>query len=201
MAVADDEQRDPRVERTRRRALEAVIELLAGEGLDAVTHTRVAEVAGVGRATVYRHWPDAGALLVEALLDTHRVTDALRHEDLQSLDLPDAVGALARRVGQVLRDDPLAPVMLSLVERAQHDATYASIRDQITAFQAQPLERLLAVAVERGVLPDDLDVAHAKAMLVGPLFFAALLLGDPLDEDQVEAHVAAWLRAVRYRAP
>jgi AcrR family transcriptional regulator len=51
---------DPRVVRTRLAVLEAATMLLRTEGPGAVTHARVAEAAGVGRATIYRHWPDQG---------------------------------------------------------------------------------------------------------------------------------------------
>ncbi len=45
---------DPRVVRTRQRALDAGARLLLETGIDAVTHAQVAEVAGVGRRTLYR---------------------------------------------------------------------------------------------------------------------------------------------------
>ena len=48
---------DPRQARSRKAMLDAARELLAREGPAAVTHQRVARQAGVGRATVYRHWP------------------------------------------------------------------------------------------------------------------------------------------------
>lgn len=54
--------------RTHRRAvrdaaLDAVASLVAEEGLSSVTMSRVAEVTGIGRATLYKYFPDAEALL------------------------------------------------------------------------------------------------------------------------------------------
>ena len=60
---------DPRAVRSREAMLAAARRLLAEEGLDAVTHQRVAQEAGVGRATVYRHWPRTDQLLLDAMLD------------------------------------------------------------------------------------------------------------------------------------
>ena len=42
------------------------IDVLTDEGLDAVTHHRLAEVAGYSRATIYKHWPTRNALFVDA---------------------------------------------------------------------------------------------------------------------------------------
>ena len=58
---------DARVVRTRTLVRGAVRELFALEGPGALTHQRVAERAGVSRATVYRHWPQPIDLVLEAL--------------------------------------------------------------------------------------------------------------------------------------
>src|SRR5580704_9810498 len=58
---------DPRADRSRRRALEAAQQILMTEGWEAVTHLRVAELSGLGRATVYRHWPSTSDLLRDTL--------------------------------------------------------------------------------------------------------------------------------------
>src|ERR1700759_100587 len=57
---------DPRVVRTRNDILRGAIDVLTGEGLDAVTHHRLAEVTGYSRATIYKHWPTRNALFVDA---------------------------------------------------------------------------------------------------------------------------------------
>src|ERR1700710_352929 len=72
MSGGDDGRVDPRVDRTRVAALRAVRELLIDEGWEAITQHRVAERSGVGRTTVYRHWPDRVAMVREAFeLELH----------------------------------------------------------------------------------------------------------------------------------
>jgi len=51
---------------TRAAILDAARQVLFDEGWEALSHQRVAEVAGVGRATVYRHWPQRLQLLQDA---------------------------------------------------------------------------------------------------------------------------------------
>jgi AcrR family transcriptional regulator len=53
--------------RTRALVQDAVRDLFEREGAGGLTHQRVAERAGVSRATVYRHWPQPLDLVVEAL--------------------------------------------------------------------------------------------------------------------------------------
>ncbi|MFF0390746.1 TetR/AcrR family transcriptional regulator [Kitasatospora sp. NPDC004615] len=58
---------DPRVQRTRARLREAILELVAEQDLDAITISAVANRAGINRATVYQHYPDVHALVVDAM--------------------------------------------------------------------------------------------------------------------------------------
>src|SRR5262245_19919967 len=57
---------DPRVERSRRVILEAVLEELGEVGYGPMTIERVAARAGVGKSTVYRHWPGKLELVEDA---------------------------------------------------------------------------------------------------------------------------------------
>lgn len=191
-----DHELDPRVARTREVVLAAVAELMQSEGLDAVTHSRVAEASGVGRATLYRHWPDVGELLVDAV--RARTSSASVLPDVEGVSLPDAAHRLTELLTDAMAQDRMFPVMLGLMERAEHDEIYAVARERITALQSAPLDRILARESEAGRLPDHLDLTHAKALLIGPLFFARII-GEPLQgEADVHAHVAAWLRAIEW---
>src|SRR5256885_1383400 len=58
--------RDPRIERSRRVILEAALEELGQAGYGALTIESVAARAGVGKSTIYRHWPGKLALVEDA---------------------------------------------------------------------------------------------------------------------------------------
>src|SRR4051794_40927271 len=69
-------QQNPRAGRGRRpaaevrtAALEAAADLLFGEGISAVTHERVASLAGVSKTTLYKWWPSPGALASDAYFE------------------------------------------------------------------------------------------------------------------------------------
>src|SRR5262249_59666438 len=58
---------DPRIERSRKTILQAVLDELSESGYGALTIESVARRAGVGKATIYRHWPDKIPLIADAV--------------------------------------------------------------------------------------------------------------------------------------
>jgi AcrR family transcriptional regulator len=180
---------DPRIERTRTRALEAARRLLVEEGVDAVTHLRVAEAGGGGRRTLYRHWPDATALLRDTL--THgEVPHAPVTGDLRA-DLVAHLDALRR----ALVEGHLGFVISLLGERSRTDATFELLRDELTEAGCEPLRRMLRAAVRSGTLPSDLDVPAAMAALEGPVFYRCMVRRERFGTKDVDRVVDAVLSA------
>ena len=62
-----DTSLDPRIERSRRVILEAALDELGAVGYGALTIEGVAARAGVGKSTIYRHWPGKLPLVEDAL--------------------------------------------------------------------------------------------------------------------------------------
>ena len=56
----------PRSEQARLAILRSTLKLLADKGFSELTIESVADHAGVGKATVYRWWPDKAALIADA---------------------------------------------------------------------------------------------------------------------------------------
>src|SRR3954453_2356232 len=71
-AVPDQDRKGPgrpRSARVDEAIVEAVFELLSsGQSADAISIEAVAAKAGVGKATIYRRWPNKEALLIDAVL-------------------------------------------------------------------------------------------------------------------------------------
>src|ERR1700724_693047 len=62
---------DPRVERSRQVILQAALDELGEAGYGAFTIESVDSRAGVGKSTIYRHWPDKLALIADVFETFH----------------------------------------------------------------------------------------------------------------------------------
>lgn len=167
---------DPRVERSRRVILEAVLDELGDVGYGALTIEGVAARAGVGKSTIYRHWGGKLAL----------VEDAFR-----TLKAPVRVpeeGTLRERVTEVLgqvacmvEESTYSACMPALIEAAEHDPQVRDLHRRFSAERRAVVVDLLADAVENGELPPDTDPGLLGDALVGPILLRRLMLFEPLD--------------------
>jgi AcrR family transcriptional regulator len=170
----------PQAIRAREAILNAVIELIAVEGVAAVTHQRAADQAGVGRATVYRHWPQLGDLL----------NDALSRTTLDFLEpapgtLQERIEAELRRVAGDLNTAPVTALLAAVLDRAQFDEDARSLRDRLVA----AIHRNITDAVRQAVASGELHAAPATEdlfdQLLGPLFARRLVTGKPITDDLI----------------
>lgn len=58
----------PRSEKTKHAILSAAYELLLENSFGAVTVEKIAERAGVSKATIYKWWPNKAAVVMDAFL-------------------------------------------------------------------------------------------------------------------------------------
>lgn len=162
---------DPRVVRTVDAVLTAARGLMVEAGLEAITHQKVAQRAGVGRRTVYRHWPTRSELLHDALsgasFPTYEPTGDLAADVRTHLD----------QLRDALVHGPLAFVVLALGERSTIDPEFAALRARLVDAGCEPLRRVLGEAAQRGDLPGA-DVEQLVAELEGPLFYLVCVRGE-----------------------
>lgn len=174
--------------RTRQAVREAVRSLVQRAGFEAVSHQRVAEEAGVGRATVYRHWPDRTDLLLEVVAEAESSRDWTSSGDLAT-DLNDGLARLRRQLAS-----PLVPELVALIGRAEWDPDLRETKLQLLASGTSGLRRALEAGIERGELPGSLDVDATIARLAGPLLYRRILAHAAIRDDFVSTIVAGFLR-------
>ncbi|HYO02881.1 MAG TPA: TetR/AcrR family transcriptional regulator [Mycobacterium sp.] len=174
---AGDTGEDARVSRTRGDIARAALEVLTGEGSEAVTHARVAEIAGYSKTTLYTHWPariDLIAMAIESLgeMPHHQLTGDLRTDLIEELKV--------FRAGVV--DMRLDRVLSGMAEWASVQQM-AQIRERVnTDGQHQMYEML-----EERFSGAGLDAA--VSMLTGVVACPALMFGTVPDDAVIEAAV------------
>lgn len=186
------ERVDPRVDRTRRAVMDAVGELIADEGIESVSHQRVAEVSGVGRATLYRHWPTPTDLLYDALAEAEQ--PLLRPRD-QAL-VPWLRSELRHAASEM--SSPTAIQFVSvLIARADHDAGAAELRRRIIGQNVMNLAIMVARARAHGEIRGDPDPHDLYSQLLGPLLMRIVIEGRPASDrfidGVIDSATATWI--------
>ena len=74
----------PRSEASRGAIIAAANQLLRGVGLRRMTVEAVAELSGVGKATIYRWWPSKGTLALDAYLRLGRLPPSVESHELKA---------------------------------------------------------------------------------------------------------------------
>ena len=174
---AGDSGEDARVSRTRADVARAALEVLTTDGSDAVTHARVAEIAGYSKTTLYTHWPariDLIAMAIESLGD-------MPHHDRTGVLRDDLIGELKVFRAGVL-DMRLDRVLSGMAEWASVEQM-ARIRQKVnTDGQHQMYEML-------GEIFSGAALDAAVSMLTGVVACPAIMFGTVPDDAVIEAAV------------
>jgi AcrR family transcriptional regulator len=144
--------------RNRERLLAAARDTFVEHGADAPLDD-VARRAGVGIATLYRHFPDRPALLREVALDL--IGRSADEAGAALAEEPDAFEALARYMHRAL-DLRIAAVMPELVRRVPMDDELRAVRSASVG----PLDQIVATARAGGSLRPDVASGDIGLLLV-----------------------------------
>ncbi len=179
-----DTSQDPRIERSRRVILEAVLEELGAVGYGSLTIEGVAARAGVGKSTIYRHWPGKLAL----------VEDAFRTLKAQALipetgSLRDRLVAFLEQLATLVEESTYSACMPALIDAAERDPQVRAFHCEFSAERRAVLVDVLRDAVTNGELPADTDPELLADALVGPIVLRRLMSYEPFDPKLVPALV------------
>ena len=186
---------DRRVVASRERVISTTLELLTEVGLGAVTVDDISKRSGVAKTTIYRHWPNRAALVVDACL---RMTDG----DAPPPDTGTVEGDLRTFLGglaELLTTARWSSILPSIVDVAEHDPGFADVHSSIQRRHAAPVRAILERAVSRSELPPSTDVSAVTAALLGPLYYRRWFSREPLGKPFVDLVVDGVLAAVSHR--
>ncbi len=156
--------------------LDAAADLLKRKGLKGLTTDAIAREARASKTTLYRWWPNRGALLLALYV---RAKGDSTREDTGSL-----VGDVARTYGRVFGAWQNEGRLFSLIiAEAQHDD---GVAEALTAFRKERVADWLPVlrrAEKRGELADNTDLEALAESIVAHAWFYLLtkrLNADPM---------------------
>jgi len=152
------------------KVLRAALGLFGERGIDATSMDAIAQASGVSKATIYNHWADKEALLLEVMLMVNGLDR--EPEDVNTGDLcRDLTTVLTRRPPDEF-DAARARITPSLIAySAVHPEFGKAWRHRVMEPPRQCLRRLLRRGMESGQLRHDLDLETSMALLLGPMLY------------------------------
>ncbi len=168
-----------------RKVLDAAIQLIGERGIDGTSMDAIAQLSGVSKATVYKHWKDKESLCLDVL---GSLVEPLPDFDTGSLrqDLIEYLKFLFR----FERPERLMKIWPRIIGHAAANPNFA-LALQKHAFQPRRelVARILARGVNRGEFVPEVDPNFAMDLLIGPIMhrrFAGNLMSEDFPEQVVD---------------
>lgn len=162
-----------------RKILDATRDLLSEDGFADLRLEHVAARAGVGKATIYRHWGSKEALAQELLAE-------LAGPHIAVADTGDTREELLAAVLNPMRavtETPFGAVIRAMLSQiALNPMIGDPFRATIVQARREEIARVVARGIERGDLRPDADPEIATELLAGPVYFR-LMFGGELSVD------------------
>lgn len=179
----------PLSETAHSKVLDAAAHLVAERGIDATSMDAIAKLSGVSKATIYKHWADKEALVLDVLshinglkarpnFDTgHLLQDIVAVLTYQP---PDSSSELRQRI---------TPHLVA------YSATHAEFgriwRHTVMDPPRRELRQLLNSAIARAELDSQMDIEMSLALLLGPMLYAFIFEGKTHADRTALASVVA----------
>jgi AcrR family transcriptional regulator len=172
----------PRSEPARLAILRSTLKLLGENGFSDLTIEAVAAHAGVGKATVYRWWPNKAVL----------IADAFASSTTRKLHFPDT-GLVRADMSQQMRQlikvfrSPRGRIVSAILGGGQSDPDLiAAFRERFLWPRRREAYATLRRGILRGELGQDQDLDLLLDSLYGPIYMRFLIRHDSLTPDFVD---------------
>ncbi|HVW09790.1 MAG TPA: TetR/AcrR family transcriptional regulator [Bryobacteraceae bacterium] len=167
------------------KVLDAAIQLIEERGIDGASMDAIAQLAGVSKATVYKHWKDKEALSLDVLSSLVEQPPEFDTGSLRQ-DLIDYLNYLFR----FERPERLMKIWPRIIGHAAMNPNFG-LALQRHAFQPrrEQVARILARGASRGEFPPEVDANFAMDLLIGPIMhrkFAGNLMSEDFPERVVD---------------
>jgi AcrR family transcriptional regulator len=168
----------PRSEQVHQIILTTALDLAFEIGFRNLSIEAIAAKAGVGKTTIYRRWPNKGAVLMDAFLSivgpktsfpsTDRAIESIR------LQMRTQVKAFRSKYGKMIR---------SLVGDGQFDPdVLEAFRQRWILPRRQMARNTIELAMQQGDLRPDLDVDTVIDTLYAPIYYRLLFETGPISD-------------------
>ncbi len=171
---------------------EAALEELVDRGLGSLSMEAVAARAGVAKTTLYRRWPGAVELILDAMRSLYADDEPpppgpARHvllfllERMRRTWSSPRYGAIMRRVA---------------ADGTQQPEVYRYCRDHLAGPRINLMNDALEQGVTEGLIRPDADLDWVRLMITAPIMASVLTHGERVTRAQVEVTLDTVLRGL-----
>jgi AcrR family transcriptional regulator len=158
---------------------EATLALLVEHGYASLSVERIAERAGVSKATIYRRWPTKDALVLAAMQESvgRRVDDSghgLEGLRVVFLSLVEVIGS------------GFGPIIVQLSAAVSCDENLRGTLHAHAEEMRSPTRRMIVEAQDAGDIDPTLDPDLVAEMMAGTVFYRLLIGLPPLSRREAE---------------
>ena len=168
-----------RADRAREAILEATFDLLTTRGYNAMSVDQIAADAGVSKATIYRHWRSKAELVVELL---GRFADEVA-VDMDTGDLRTDLVFILKRL--IVTAGELRGAGHSVIAAAMDEPVLAGAMERLIAGWHERERRTVRRAIERGLVPSDIDEEIATDLIVSTVHYRVFFGASQEDPDEL----------------
>jgi len=152
------------------KVLRAALDLFGERGIETTSMDAIAQVSGVSKATIYNHWTDKEALLLEVMDMVHGLDR--EPEDIDSGDLcRDLITVLTRRPPDEFERARTRLTPSLIAYSAVHQEFGQAWRNRVMQPARQCIQRILRRGIRLGQL-HEVDSEVATALLLGPMLYS-----------------------------
>lgn len=182
----------PRSEASKTAILNATIDLLEEYGYSTLTIEAIAARAGVGKATIYRWWPNKSILALDAFLMSTESRLYFQENTSIRENFRQQLHALANVFNGIL-----GKTVVALVAESGEDSEIAK------AFYTQYLKPrredailILERSIDRGEIQAGINLDVVSDMLYGPVYFRILIYKKKVDSNFIDTLVGQVMKGI-----
>ena len=180
----------PRPRRAHDPILQATLDVIAEQGVVGVSVDTIAARAMVSKATIYRHWGSRARLIHAAISSLQQPT-----ADPDTGSLRGDLTMLLQHLVEYFNAPNIARIFPSFVDAAVRDPELAELRQRTLRTGRASFERVVRLAIERGELADDVDVALVVDLARSPIIYRRVVAQTSVRKADVAPIVDAVLAA------
>ena len=178
------------------KVIDAAIQLIGERGIEGTSMDAIAQVSGVSKATVYKHWKDKETLCIDVIVSLREVPPEFHSGDTRR-DLIDLVTHLSKAD----RPDRLMKIWPRIIGYAAANPKFAdALKEHSFGPRRAQIAGILKEASDRGDLPAGIDANFALDLLVGPVIHRRFS-GGQFPPDFAELVVEALFSAATLPKP